>query len=653
MKKFLYIFVLFGMLIGISACKKEHTHNLVNHEAKDSTCIEVGHNAYEECTECDYTTYEKIDAFGHSLEYYEMVDATCTETGTIEYWYCDVCETKFSDESGVYAISDEELTIEALDHSLEHYEMVDSTCTETGTIECWYCNVCETYFSDEEGTQLIDEENIVITQKEHIDENNDYICDYGCGEVLLAEEKLQQIIQNTLSSSKVTVKEKYIPSATQTTYYFDDNLLYANIEERQQENYYYTEEGITYILTKTNEWTKETTTEVIDYNISYLFDNKFDLEISSDLLIYNCDYGFFEGSIMFGYTNTLGTQVDIKLNDDSTLLEGIYIHDESNNIIYMFEMVYGNDEKIVSTFEDINNYIDGYKYDETTNTYNVYSSQGILDAIDNSEISGTVDNPATIKLMNDINVETEVNEYGYADYGILIETGNIIIDLNGFQLSALNDASSVIQIGSEWGETYNAIVTIEDSSIDGNGKIFAPYIGIYNQGGTLIFNNGTIEVNNTKGDWVSAGIQQYLGSVTMNGGSILVTSVADSRATFGIGEDGTGGTVTINGGYINVNGPVADALYLRDTAYINGGTIECNECHISGSPSQSKIYLGTNEDGVGATFVGGINSWLTLNSLLTDGVGYYDANGNLIEVSDDVKEILAKGDITVKKFDNQ
>ena len=532
-------------------------------------------------------------------------------------------------------------------HSLVCYETKEPTCAEDGTIKFWYCNGCGTYFSNEEGTELVNEEDLSISQKDHTDENEDYLCDYGCCKVLIAKETLQQIINDTMCMKKVTVSEMYIPSSKSTTYYFDDNLLYVNVNNGQQENYYYRDEGITHLLIKSNEWSKEISLEEITYNISYLLAEKFNLEIASEFSIYNCNYGFFEGKKMFTYTNSNGIFVDVKLNDDFTLLEGIYIHEENNNIIYMFEMVYGENEDIINNLEDINNYIDGYKYDETTNTYRVYSSQGILDAFDNAEISGTVENPATIVLMKDIELKATKDKYGSAKYGILIESGKITLDLNGYCLSAPDYIDSVIQIGVEWGELCEAVLTIEDNSIDESGKIFASYIGIYNQGGTLVFNNGTIEINSPKGDWVAIGINQYLGSFTMNSGSIIVNSVATGWLTSGIGEDGPGRNVTINGGYINVNGPVASALYLRSNSYINGGTIECNDDHIGGTET---IYLGTNEEGIGATFIGGIRSHLTINSLLAEGIGYYDANGNLIEVSDDATEVLDKGDIIVKRI---
>ncbi len=40
-------------------------HDLVPHDAKSAVCTEVGWNAYDTCSRCDYTTYVEIPALGH------------------------------------------------------------------------------------------------------------------------------------------------------------------------------------------------------------------------------------------------------------------------------------------------------------------------------------------------------------------------------------------------------------------------------------------------------------------------------------------------------------------------------------------------------------------------------------------------------------
>ena len=53
-------------------------HDLVHHSAQSATCTEDGWNAYDTCSRCDYTTYEKIDALGH--DYDDSIAANVTYT---------------------------------------------------------------------------------------------------------------------------------------------------------------------------------------------------------------------------------------------------------------------------------------------------------------------------------------------------------------------------------------------------------------------------------------------------------------------------------------------------------------------------------------------------------------------------------------------
>ena len=85
-------------------------------------------------------------------------------------------------------------------HNIVSYEEKEPTCEVSGKKEHWYCTDCGTYFIDEEGKNTIAYEDLIIDQTEHIDENNDYLCDYDCGEVLLTKESLQQTIENTFIS---------------------------------------------------------------------------------------------------------------------------------------------------------------------------------------------------------------------------------------------------------------------------------------------------------------------------------------------------------------------------------------------------------------------------------------------------------------------
>lgn len=58
-------------------------HDLKSYQAKQPTCTEIGWDAYEECSRCDYTTYSEKKALGHDYGEWEQTKApTCTDKGT-------------------------------------------------------------------------------------------------------------------------------------------------------------------------------------------------------------------------------------------------------------------------------------------------------------------------------------------------------------------------------------------------------------------------------------------------------------------------------------------------------------------------------------------------------------------------------------------
>lgn len=67
-------------------------HDIVNHEAKDATCTEAGHNAYDTCSRCDYTTYAEVKALGHDIKTHEQIDPSYTKVGYEAYEYCSRCD---------------------------------------------------------------------------------------------------------------------------------------------------------------------------------------------------------------------------------------------------------------------------------------------------------------------------------------------------------------------------------------------------------------------------------------------------------------------------------------------------------------------------------------------------------------------------------
>ncbi len=73
-------------------------HDLVHHDAQAATCTEIGWEAYDTCSRCDYTTYEEIPALGHTpgepvIE--NEVPPTYAEEGHYdEVVYCTRCSVE-------------------------------------------------------------------------------------------------------------------------------------------------------------------------------------------------------------------------------------------------------------------------------------------------------------------------------------------------------------------------------------------------------------------------------------------------------------------------------------------------------------------------------------------------------------------------------
>ena len=106
-------------------------HALTHHEAKAATCTEIGWDAYDTCSNCNYTTYVEIPASGHALTHHEAKTATCTEMGWSAYDACSNCG---------YTTAHTETP--ASGHALTHHEAKAATCTEIGWDAYETCSRC-------------------------------------------------------------------------------------------------------------------------------------------------------------------------------------------------------------------------------------------------------------------------------------------------------------------------------------------------------------------------------------------------------------------------------------------------------------------------------------------------------------------------------
>ncbi len=106
-------------------------HALEQHEAQAPTCTEIGWDAYETCSRCDYTTRKELPALNHALEQHEAQAPTCTEIGWDAYETCSRCDYTTQKE------------LPALNHALEQHEAQAPTCTEIGWDAYETCSRCD------------------------------------------------------------------------------------------------------------------------------------------------------------------------------------------------------------------------------------------------------------------------------------------------------------------------------------------------------------------------------------------------------------------------------------------------------------------------------------------------------------------------------
>ena len=112
--------------------KDPNNHDLVHHDAKAPSCTEIGWNAYEACSRCNYTTtYQELPALNHDLEQHAAKAPTCTEIGWDAYDTCSRCNyTTYAE-------------LPALNHDLEQHAAKAPTCPAIGWDAYETCSRCD------------------------------------------------------------------------------------------------------------------------------------------------------------------------------------------------------------------------------------------------------------------------------------------------------------------------------------------------------------------------------------------------------------------------------------------------------------------------------------------------------------------------------
>ena len=147
-------------VVYCTVCHKEITreqkvnpklgHDLIHHDAKAPTCTEIGWDAYDTCSRCDYTTYSEIVALGHDWDDGTITtEATCTTDGVKTYTCKNNAEHTYTEVVPKLGHTPSDPVIE---------NEIAATCVETGSYESVvYCSVCHEEISRETFVTAIDE----------------------------------------------------------------------------------------------------------------------------------------------------------------------------------------------------------------------------------------------------------------------------------------------------------------------------------------------------------------------------------------------------------------------------------------------------------------------------------------------------------------
>ena len=218
-----------------TVCNAELTaalgHDEVSHEAKAPTCTEIGWNAYETCSRCDYSTYVEIPALGHTEVIDARVDATCSDTGLTEGKHCSVCDNVLVAQEVVDALGHDEVIDEA----------VAPDCENTGLTEGKHCSVCDKVLVAQEVVDALGHEEVVdkgydaTYEKEGLTDGSH--CSV-CNKVLIEQETIPMLVllgdvngDGKVGIIDATLIQRHVAKLTEIT---DDRFDFSDVNKDGQ-----------------------------------------------------------------------------------------------------------------------------------------------------------------------------------------------------------------------------------------------------------------------------------------------------------------------------------------------------------------------------------------------------------------------------------
>ena len=143
-------------------------------EGEAATCTEAGIRSHYYCPECGKTYADSrctaecetdVAPLGHKLRYEEGQAATCKADGRVAHYHCSRCGVDFKDEACVFFYDD--VVIPKKEHVLRYCAEKAASCSAEGQAEHWQCTLCEELYADEDGEEVVTEQELVLGRTSH------------------------------------------------------------------------------------------------------------------------------------------------------------------------------------------------------------------------------------------------------------------------------------------------------------------------------------------------------------------------------------------------------------------------------------------------------------------------------------------------------
>ena len=123
------------------AYKGIESHTMSTQSGSVATCVSEGRTSGQICKNCSYSTSKTIPKTGHNMTYVKGNEVSCGVNGVREHYYCSYCRTYYSDAEGTKVIDKNDINIEN-NHVITHLAAKPATCTTTGLTAGIKCETC-------------------------------------------------------------------------------------------------------------------------------------------------------------------------------------------------------------------------------------------------------------------------------------------------------------------------------------------------------------------------------------------------------------------------------------------------------------------------------------------------------------------------------